>query len=94
MKILVRDMFPKFEFASCAYCGTLFGYTEDEPESLKGQKSNQEILTLVCPSCNNLLILPPPPQEPEYSITVSNEDIHYDLLFDDDDEEGDEYDEE
>lgn len=59
MKIIIKDMFPKFEFVVCAYCQELFGFSEDEVDEFKGTKSDKTISTLTCPSCNNLLILPP-----------------------------------
>lgn len=85
MKISLKALMPKFEFAVCAYCGELFGYTEDEVEVLEGKSSTQTIPTLTCPMCNKLLILPPTPQ-------VENAmdcDCNFDLLFDDD--EGDDF---
>ena len=89
MKISLKALMPKFEFAVCAYCGELFGYTEDEVEVLEGKSSTQTIPTLTCPICNKLLILPTPQEESVESIEISTDcDCNFDLLYDD---EGDDF---
>ena len=86
MKISLKALMPKFEFAVCAYCGELFSYTEDEIEVLKGKSSTQTIPILTCPICNKLLILPTP-QEENADLSMDC-DYDFDLPFDD---EGDDF---
>ena len=86
MKIAIKELLPKFEFAVCASCGELFGYTPDEIDTFQGKRSNgKQILTIICPFCNEMLILPPPPKEQDEKVIIEMDahDIDFDLLFDD-----------
>ena len=62
MKILVTQLFPKYTFVVCTYCGELFGFTEDEIDVFKSEKETQiTIPTITCPKCGKLSLLSPKP---------------------------------
>ena len=62
MKILVTKLLPKFNFVACAYCGELFGFTDDEIDTFKSEKATQITIPIItCPACDKFSLLSPKP---------------------------------
>lgn len=58
MKICINTMFPSsVGIASCAYCETLIGFTEDEILKFHCDNHPRVLTAITCPQCDGFLLL-------------------------------------
>ena len=58
MKFKVNGFFSdKVRIASCAFCGTLIGFSEEDVHVFTSDTHPKEIHALTCPECDGFLLL-------------------------------------
>mgnify|MGYP003458871853 CR=1 FL=1 len=58
MKVCINTMFPSnIHIASCAYCDTLIGFTNDEILQFHCDNHPRVLTAITCPECDGFLLL-------------------------------------